>query len=590
MMQVTRATPAGSSSETALNDIWQLDSPGDGSGLRYQQRFTLQLPTGGWAEELVVDKATSLRLQAHHLISDALGSAAVERAIVAQAGTTGLRITLPIPRIIHSIRFASAHSPAGKTTQLFRTDGDTVAEEPVASRVNPVTVKQSAKSSGGPGKIGINTTNDSAAPQIKSEAQLLAAGGTHPAPPAGELGVTDGRILVRLLGSTHETLNTSSITEVNLSTGPENLRVGIRLPALGSELFFLPVTINLEQNVNLGESLRNQLSAAVQRLIDELALNGADPSPRPTLPDPLELELVVESDAPCRFTFGQFKLRYRLARESFLNGAPKRVLRFTSDQPQQQRFGIALPASVNLIQASLAVAAGDGDSESESAPPPTNPLNALISAATSEGLRIDPTHHWLSPLTVSTPMLIEAIDLLVTALSPSSSLQLEVTRDRGGRPDGELLASAELELPASVRRIPSRFPLGTRLQLQPGGYWLRLQSRDGAAVWHLQASPGARALQADSSRATGGGIAGRMGIARWHAATGSATAAPPIPEIRLSGQTISALRGDNGWLYDLTPALGGLEGQNGLIMRDLEVSMAQRGPVTLYPPRIEFDL
>ncbi len=199
-------------------------------------------------------------------------------------------------------------------------------------------------------------------------------------------------------------------------------------------------------------------------------------------------------------------------------------------------------------------AGGDGDFESQSAQPPTNPLNALISAATSEGLRIDPTHHWLSPLTVSTPMLIEAIDLLVTALSPSSSLQLDVTRDRGGRRDGELLASAELELLSLVPRIPSRFPLGTRLQLQPGGYWLRLQSRDGAAVWHLQALPGTRALQADSNRAIGGGIAGRMGIARWIAATGSATAAPPIPEIRLSGQTISAVRGDNGWLYDLTPA------------------------------------
>lgn len=587
MMEVTHATPAGASSETALNDEWLLGSSGDGNGLRYQQRFGLQLPTGGLAEELLVDEGTSLRLQAHRLISNALDSSAAERANVAQADATGLRVTLPIPRIIHSIRFASAHSPGGKTTQLFRTDGDTVAEEPVASRLNAVSTKQSVKSSGDPGKA--NTKSGSNVPQVKQEAQLHATEGAQSGLSAGELGVTDGRVLVRLLATTPEMLNTNSLTEFNVSTGPENLRVGMRLPALGSELFFLPVAFEIEQDVDLGESLRSQLTSAVQRLIGKLAADGADSSPRPTLPDPLELELVVESDAPCRFTFSQFKLRYRLARESFLNGTPKQVLRFTNDQPQQQQLGIALPASVSVIQARLTIAGNPVDeTESGSAPPASSPLNTLIESATDEGLRIDPAHHWLSPLMVSAPMLIDAIDLLVTALSPSNCLQLEITRNRDGLPDGERLANAELELVHPGRRTPIRFHLDTRLQLQPGGYWLRLQSRDGTVVWHLRASPGARALQADSNRVTGGGIDGHTGIARWIPAEGSVTAPQPIPEISLSGQTLVAERRDKNWSYDLTPALSDMDG-SGLITCELELMTGQRSPVTLYPPRIEFE-
>jgi len=588
MMEVTRATPAGASSETALDGEWLLGSSGDGNGLRYQQRFGLQLPTGGLAEELLVGEGTSLRLQAQRLISNALDPSAPERANVAQADATGLRVTLPIPRIIHSIRFASDHSPGGKTTQLFRTDGDTVAEEPFASRLNPVTAELSIQSNGGPGKaIAMSGSN---LLQVKQEAQLHAAEGAQSGLSTGELGVIGGSVLVRLLSTPPEQLYTSSLTEFNVSTGPENLRVGMRLPALGSELFYLPHAFEIEQDVDLGESLRSQLTSAVQRLIGQLAASGADSAPRPTLPDPLEIELVVESDAPCRFTFSQFKLYYRLARESFPNGAPKQVLRFTDDQPQQQQLGIALPASVSVIQARLTIAGDPVDeADSGSAPSAPSPLNTLIETATDESLRIDPMHHWLSPLMVSSPMLIDAIDLLVTTLSPSSYLQLEITRDRDGQHDGERLASAELELGHPGRRAPIRFHLDTRLQLQPGNCWLRLQSRDGNAVWHLRASPGAHSLQANSNRVTVSGIDGATGIARWIPAEGSATEPQPIPEIRLSGQMLAAERRENNWSYDLAPALGDMGG-SGLITRELELMTGQRGPVTLYPPRIEFEL
>ena len=590
-MEIIRATPVGASGEAALDAEWLLTSPGDGSGLRYQQLFMLQLPTGGLAEELLVGEGTSLRVRAHHLILNALDSSAAERAEVAQADSTGLRVTLPIPRIIHSIRFANAHSPGGKTTELYRTDGDTVAEEPVASCVNAVSIGHVVKSDGGPAEAPVEAKSSSVAPQAESDAQPLASGGSQHALPAGELGVTDGRILVRLLGTTaHETLNASSITEFNLSTGPENLRVGMRLPALGSELFFLPATVEPEQDVDLGDSLRNQLRGALQRLIDQLAANSADSSPRPILPDPLALELVVESDAPCRFTFSQFKLSYRLARESFQDGAPKKVLRFIGDQPQRQRLGITVPASVSPIRASLTVAADPGgEAETGSAPSPSSPLTELIAAGIDEGLRVDPAHHWLSPLTVDTPMLSRGVDLLVMALSPSSHLQLEIIRDGDGLPDGERLASAELELPSSGRRAPSRFLLDTLLQLQPGSYWMRLRSRDGAAVWNLRASPGARTLQADSNRITGKGIEDKTGIARWIPAGRAATIAPTIPEIAFSGRTLAVSRPDKVWSYDLAPALEELSG-TGLVLRDLEVFSGQRGPVTLYPPRIEFEI
>ena len=171
---------------------------------------------------------------------------------VAKSGATGLLVTLPLPRLINSIRFADSLSPAGKTTELFRTDGDTVAEDPVASHVNRNLQHTSAKQ----GKAAQGKTNDKARIGFAEHEAMGASPrqgtGVPAGLPVGELGVVDGNIVVQLKGSAHETLQNTSITVFNLTTGPENLRIGLSIAALGSELFFLPLTFEINQQVDAG--------------------------------------------------------------------------------------------------------------------------------------------------------------------------------------------------------------------------------------------------------------------------------------------------------------------------------------------------
>lgn len=586
-MEVSQGTPFGGSVATTLNASWLLTAANNGDGRRYQQRFTLELPTGGLAEALLLDTTTSLRLQANHITFNAFADDAPEQAQVAKSGATGLLVTLPLPRLISSIRFANSLSPSGKTTQLFRTDGDNVSEEPVASHVN-TTPKRAKKGVGKHGDTERIHILERETMGLSTSTANAAAGGLPP----GELGVVDGRIVVQLKEGTFVSLQNESITEFNITTGPENLRIGLRLPALSSDLFYLPLTFEINQQVDAGAALHKQLSDLVQRLQASLAAQATTPGPPPSLPDPLALELVVESDAPCRFTLSQFAIRYNLARHSFPGGEAKQVLRFATGQPTQQHLNFEIPSSINLSHATLRLA-GDGSAPTpgETTAASSGQLSHLLELSEESGLRLDADHRWSSPIELTAPVLNGGWDLLVSALAPDTLLHLEIVADNNGTPGGEPLATAEARLPSPHRPQLLRFALDAPLLLQPGGYWLRVECRNGAAVWRLQPQPGARIVPWGGNAGDSAVITGLAGVANWIASDGPAAVAQRFPEITLADQPLPLSVDGNDWVYDLTPALGVTTAAGpALLTTELSVLASGAKPVTVYAPRIEYEL
>lgn len=597
-MKVGHGTTAGATSAVNLNQTWLLSSGNAGDGRRYQQRFTVNLPTGGLAEDLLVDPATSLHVTALSHSFNALANESSERAEIGSVdGGKGLLITLPLARLIGSIRFRGGVSPAGKTTQLFRTDGDVVAEEAVASRLNAVAtfaisdaeVETVAASGTGSqaGKLKLSDKRHEIAihPQVAHNAF-----GLSEQLPAGELDVLDSRIVVRLKSSDFIALAVADLTQVNLTTVPENFRLGLRLPLLGPEVFFLPLSFNLNLEVNASAALRGQLADLVQRLKEQLAAEGAGPVP--VLPNPLALELVVESDAACRFAVNPFEIHYHLARHSFPAGEPKQVLRFPKDQPQRQQITLHVPTAVILKSATLTLA-GDG---AAATPSPTlgetvGQLSAMLNAGGTSGLRLNGAHRWATPLDALEPLLCDGCDLLLAGTTPVTQLHLGIVVDRAGQPDGDVLASAAATLREARQRQLLRFTLPKPLLLHAGTYWLLLESREGTAVWYLRPAAGQRVMELRDHAWQGvNTVRDQVGVAAWVPASGSLALDRRFAEITLDGQPLPLLSSDGDWIYNLAPALTATPiAETGLSVRQLSIIAQGPRPLTVYPPRLEFE-
>jgi hypothetical protein len=599
-MKVLQGVPQGGTAAVDLDRTWNLTGSNSGDGRRYQLRFALQLPTGGVAEDVVLDASTGLRLKALAHSFNALDAQSPEPAQVSPAGDgTGLLISLPLARLISGIRFRSGVGAGGKTTQLFRIDGDAIADDAVASWpsldypfAKGAGEKMAWKTGGTRSKAGGKMATSNTPHGIAVEDHGLSSIDLAHQVAVEAQGVLDSRIVVRLLGASGFTaLVSADLTEVTLAAGPENLRLGIGLPALGPEVFFLPLRFESGVQVDAGVELRKQLEDLIQRLRGKLADAGAEAVP--VLPDPLAIELVVESDAPCRFSISQFAIGYQLARQSFPDGSPKQVLRFPKGQLARRRIDLQVPTAVTVTSAMLTLA-GDGSASpaETSGTPATGQLSATLGAAGASGVRLEGVGRWASPVELSEPILCEGWDLLLAGLAADTRLRFELIADLDGRPDGDVLAQAEEALKRPERRRLLRFRFREPVLLPAGGYWLAVESVEGAAVWFLDSAPG-RAILRLRQRGWEGvaSVADQAGIGVPVAAGGESSKQRRYPEISLGGMALPLISGDPDWVYELGPALAAsnLAG-SGLVGLALEVLAAGAKPVIAYPPRIQFDL
>ncbi len=483
------------------------------------------------------------------------------------------------------MRFHAIAAPTGKKTQLFRTDGDVISEDPVGTAGSAASgVLQTKAARGGA------VARRPAAPAATVASERLFADTAMIRTLGGGLGVLDSRIVVRLRGaSDFDNLDVTSLAELNLDAAPENFRVGVGLPALGAELFYLPLEFEPGVAVDASFELRTQLEDLVNRLRDGLAA-GAERSP-PLLPNPLTVVLVVESDAPCRFAFGELAFEYRLVRESFPDGSPKQVLRFPRGELARRELTLAVPADAAVASATLMVA-GDGNTAAGATASAAGGLTSLLAGVGVHGVRVDAERRWASPLVLTDAVLCAGLDLLVATLSAGAELRVELIADRGGEPGGDVLARSAAA-PSGPKRVgPVRCTFDPPLLLAAGTYWITLESREGATVWYLRDAPGYRALEAREGRFERvASVTDRVGVARPLPAAGAAAAARSFPEIALLGQPLEMQTSDRDWVYDLQPALAvATLGGRGVVHVELSVLAASPRPVTIYPPRVEFDL
>ena len=211
---------------------------------------------------------------------DARAGGAAESVTLAEQRSDGVKLTFPTARTVLRVKIAGAQS--ADVVEARRVDGEAITEDPFTSPEHGTT--------------------------------------------GAELNAVDRQLVLRQKrGTDGIPLRTAGIETVIVRSVAANIRVGVVLPALSPEVFYLgpdagTVLTSPATASNIGPALATLLQGACDRLTD--SLEGA------TLPASVSMTLVIESDTPTRATIAGFVLRYRLYRERFDEEAPKHVLDF----------------------------------------------------------------------------------------------------------------------------------------------------------------------------------------------------------------------------------------------------------------------
>ena len=250
-MEVTQGTPEGGSL-SAINGSWVLAQ--DSATGRFARRFTFALPTGGLADGIRWQPNTACTLSFPTYDYDARAGGAPESVTLANSGSDGVKLTFPTARTLRQVKIADAQS--GDVVEARRVDGDAITEDAFTS------------------------------------ASHGTAGAT--------LNAVDRQLVLRQKrGDARITLRTTGIETVIVRSVAANIRVGVVVPALSPEVFYLgpdagPVLTSPANASNIGPALAALLQGACDRLTD--SLDGA------TLPISVPMTLVIESDTPTRAT------------------------------------------------------------------------------------------------------------------------------------------------------------------------------------------------------------------------------------------------------------------------------------------------
>ena len=386
-MQVTQGIPdAGALSP--LNGDWALLH--EAASGRFARRFAFALPTGGLADGFRWQSNTGLTLSFPTFDYNALAAGAPETATLANSGSDGVRLTFPVPRTLLRVKISGAQS--GDVIEAHRIDGDAVTDDAFAHA-------------------------------------------SH-APAGATLNVADRQlVLLQKRGGTGVTLRTTNIEEVVVRSVAANVRVGIVLPGLGEEVFYLgpeagAVLTNPATASNLGPSLALLLQGACDRLADSLGST--------LLPASVPMTLVLESDTPTRAHISGFVLRYRLHRQRFEDLAPKRLFEFAGGSLTTRELTIDVPRGATLWSATLRMMGPFQEAAEEEpqngggmgGPPPApqpgaSDLGVELSAGESASTRI----------MLGRAVLIQGATLDLVAVAEASAGHVRLHQDAAGKPE-----------------------------------------------------------------------------------------------------------------------------------------------------------
>lgn len=614
----------------AANGVITITTPAGGPapGIFRAVRY-LRLNIGAGAEEIVVDPS-KCRLDASFLTYsyNALpASAANLRASVTDNGV-GLVIALDAPRRIREISVSPFLTVGGPyTLELYRMDGNVPAEEPsftASPRPAPsVQAGPQKKASGGSprgsgssgggvmalmadssgiGSVGTGTTVYA---EVETFVTILTGDNVF------NVDFTDQRFLmkVRGAGGVHANLAVSNLNGLTVESYPRSARVGIAFPAPGAAAdpaaanFFWRVAGDIGNGVPVsagvlheGATLGAELARAATRYAEALR-DQAPEGPPPTLPATLDVALVVESDAPCRFDFSAVEVDFRLARTSFPDGAEKIVLRFPGDTAVSRDIPLTLPSGVTVKAAKLEVSESLRSDRAAGSGGATAGVGASAFPATRKGVRIHREMQAAQPLTPPKAATVTGLAIGLIALEAGTTARVELREDADGSPAGRILGKGTIA-PAAVGRGEwslVRFKDAVIVPSSP--HWIVLTCDAGALTWLTAEAEDAVHLR----RKTDGGeewtttsVLRDLRALQGLLTVGGAGSSAPALGLTIGGAAFPAGTPDGDrTAFDLAATLnaylGSAPSSGGMADITIKCNALGPGSITVYPPRIEFE-
>jgi hypothetical protein len=560
-MDVTHGTPDGGSL-SAISASWVL-APDAATG-RFARRFTFALPTGGLADGVRWQPNTACTLSFPTYDYDATAGGSPESVTLQNSGSRGVKLTFPAARTVRRVKVASAQSD--DLIEARRVDGNVITEDAFVSEEHGTT-----------GAI---------------------------------LNAVDRQLVLRQTRDGDGiTLRKTGIEAVFVQSVAANVRVGVVLPTLSPEVFYLgsdagAVLTNPATAANIGPALATLLQGACDRLTD--SLEGA------TLPESLPMTLVIESDTPAQATITGFVLRYRLSRERFDDDAPKRVLDFGGEALVTRTVTIDVPRGAALWSATLRMmgpfdeqpdADGESEGDDEDLPAPQmqpSDLGVGIAAGESAATR----------MLLEQAALVQGATVDLVAASDASVGRVRLHRDEGGRPEDALCEGLLAPIRAGARRVV-RADFSEPAVLGAGPVWVVVHCESGTLVWLTavpgEATAGAQVLRraaGDAVWTAVGAAADRGAVVSFVTPSGAASPGGGADhafhgvQLRLGGVRLRGgspppgSAGGRETRFSIATAIAPLvqSAPTGtLVPVSLSLVSSERGRVTVYPPAFEFD-
>lgn len=365
-MQAAFTTASGEA--ITLGSILALDETPSGDPPRFRRSFRLRFAATS-ADRLQID-AAAVRMDGRFFARnhDAFGSGSTSdvRATVSAAGGA-LVVTAPAPARVRRVKITPATGQTGQIkARLLRMDGDVPAKEFTIDAVS-------------------NTV----------------FGGDF----------TDRRFAIRAThgGNVFDLADSSRLERLEMRGFPTGARLGLRFPGEAEPTFFMVLPGERERG---GDAPSGDITAGAE--LAEALQRGLDALPRP-LASTIDVVLVAESDAPCRYRPDAVVIPYDLERSTFRAA----LLRSTD---------IAVPAAV---MARLREGA--------------EPVAAFLRSKLSAGVR-------------------DAVDRAIVRRTPSRSLIDAVVADLNRILQTEALFTparfADVELPPDVLSLTASNPQG----------------------------------------------------------------------------------------------------------------------------------
>jgi hypothetical protein len=547
-MRLTQGIPEAGSLQS-LTDTFSLAGVGTDPQRKYRQTFVLSLPTGGAADGIKFLDATRLRLCLPTLEFDALAAGALESATLTQRGTDKVLVQLPVARTLQRVKAPVAN---GQSIRAFRTDGEVTAADAF---------------------VTVAHTQGSA-----------------------QLAILDQRVALGLVSGN---LLTSHIQQVVIRSPAANPKVGIKIPLLGEDEFFLsgsegPLLPNPASVTTLDAALLRVLQTLAGRLDSQLA--GA------LLPATLTLHLIVESDTPARLQITLFNLDYSLLRRRFATPAsgpplPKEVLRFDGGSLQARSITLELPKAASFARAELRLSSSF-ELSSTTAEAPVDESSQILEAgaiAGNQALRLRPGVEIATKVTLVQALLPQGGTVEILGVSGRPKLAVRLYADDADAP-GKVLAESSCSVERSGVRQTLRFGF-QRSAVVSNQAWLSLTLAESEAAWLLAADAAGSHYSRSSTGAWSPLGGSSRALASLFGSDGSMAAADPLKSfrgvrLRVAGvATPGQLEADEQQHSLLSAVTSVAQSAPGAVVPlQVEVLSSESGQVTVKAPLLEYDV